>query len=161
MFDVVKSSEENEWRNQEPLLTPIAKLKAWEKRSVPTKLEPKILKSYNDLYINTDEDLPESNFTNIPRATPWTLTTLIALHPVGQWNKFRWFRWECNRPFGDIYTMIIKGKLFLREVYYIPSLCNNIMSLGQLSEVGNKVVLKGEYLWIHDNKKKLMMKVDK
>ena len=57
--------------------------------------------------------------------------------------------------------MIIKGKLFLREVYYIPSLCNNIMSLGQLSEVGNKVVLKGEYLWVHDNKKKLMMKVKK
>ena len=84
MFDVVKSSEENEWRNQEPLLTPIAKLKAWEKRSVPTKLERKILKSYNDLYINTDEDLPESNFTNIPRTTLWTLTPLIALHPVGQ-----------------------------------------------------------------------------
>ena len=57
--------------------------------------------------------------------------------------------------------MIIKGKLFLREVYYIPSLCNNIMSLGQLSEVGNTVVLKGEYLWVHDNKKKLMMEVKK
>lgn len=47
----------------------------------------------------------------------------------------------------------------LIDVYYIPSLCNNIISLGQMSEIGNKVVLKGEYLWIHDECKRLLMKV--
>ena len=61
-------------------------LQSWKlgrRGRVPTKLEPKILKSYNDLHINTDEDLSKPIFTNIPRTTPWTLTTLIALHSTG------------------------------------------------------------------------------
>lgn len=46
----------------------------------------------------------------------------------------------------------------LREVY-IPSLCNNIISLGQLSEDGNKVVLNEEHLWVYDEREKLLIKV--
>lgn len=34
----------------------------------------------------------------------------------------------------------------LKGVYYIPNLCNNIITLGQLSEEGNKVVLNGNFL---------------
>lgn len=33
----------------------------------------------------------------------------------------------------------------LKEVFFIPTLCNYIISLGQLSEIGNKVVMNGEY----------------
>lgn len=47
----------------------------------------------------------------------------------------------------------------LREVYYIPSLYNNIISLGQLSEEGNKVTLNGDLLWVHDKRGTLLMKV--
>lgn len=36
---------------------------------------------------------------------------------------------------------------------------NNIISLGQLSEDGNKVILNGEFLWVYDTKVKLLMKV--
>ena len=73
--------------------------------------------------------------------------------------------------FGDGSTVTIKGKgsinfsckngekRCLQQVYYIPSLRNNIISLGQLSEEGNKVVLQGEYLWVHDKQGKLLMKV--
>lgn len=40
-------------------------------------------------------------------------------------------------------------------------MCNNIISLGQLSEDGNKVVLNGEYLWVYDDRGKLLMKVQR
>ena len=49
----------------------------------------------------------------------------------------------------------------LREVYFIHALCNYIISLGQLSEDGNRVVLCGEYLWVYDACGKLLMKVSK
>lgn len=52
-------------------------------------------------------------------------------------------------------------KCMLREVYFIPNLCNNIISLVQLSESGSKVLIKGEFLWIYDENDKLIMKVKK
>lgn len=50
-------------------------------------------------------------------------------------------------------------KRMLKEVYHIPSLCNNIISLGQLAEGGDKIVMLGSFLWIHDSTGKLLMKV--
>lgn len=47
----------------------------------------------------------------------------------------------------------------LLDVYYIPNLCNNIISLGQMSETGSRVVLKGENLWVYDEKERLLMKI--
>lgn len=73
--------------------------------------------------------------------------------------------------FGDGSKVDIKGKgtiifrckngeeLILQEVYFIPHLCNNIISLGQLSEDENKVVIKGSFLWVYDSKERLIMKV--
>lgn len=60
--------------------------------------------------------------------------------------------------FGDGSSVSIEGKgsiVFrckngeercLKDVYYIPTLKNNIIILGQLSESGNKVVLQDNYL---------------
>ncbi|KAL8100917.1 hypothetical protein AgCh_032970 [Apium graveolens] len=73
--------------------------------------------------------------------------------------------------FGDGSTVKIQGKgsinfkckngeeRMLHEVYYIPSLYSNIISLGQLSEEGNEVILKGNYLWVYEKKGSLLMKV--
>ncbi|XP_074363311.1 uncharacterized protein LOC141703780 [Apium graveolens] len=73
--------------------------------------------------------------------------------------------------FGDGSTVHIKQKgsiifkfktgeeRLLQEVYYIPSLCNNIISLSQLSEEGDKITLNGDMLWVHDKQGKLLMKV--
>ncbi|XP_074374845.1 uncharacterized protein LOC141715651 [Apium graveolens] len=49
----------------------------------------------------------------------------------------------------------------LKDIYYIPALCSNIISLGQLSEDGNKVILDGDYLWVYDERGRLLMKVKK
>lgn len=73
--------------------------------------------------------------------------------------------------FCDGSTVDIKGKgsvifcckngeeRLLNEVYYIPMLRNNIISLGQLFEDGIKVTLNGNFLWVHDEKGMLLMKV--
>lgn len=73
--------------------------------------------------------------------------------------------------FGDGSTVDIKGKgsilfkckngeeLIFNEVHYIPTLRNNILSLGQMSENGNEFVLKGNYLKVYDKQRRLLMNV--
>ncbi|XP_074336381.1 uncharacterized protein LOC141673529 [Apium graveolens] len=76
-----------------------------------------------------------------------------------------------NIKFGDGSTISIKGKgkiafqckngeeMTLKEVYYIPDLCNDIINIGQLYETRNKVILDGDYSWVHEASGKLLMKV--
>ncbi|KAL8110993.1 hypothetical protein AgCh_026669 [Apium graveolens] len=47
----------------------------------------------------------------------------------------------------------------LHEVYYIPSLRNNIISLVQMAEDGHKMIIRGEFLKIYDKQGKLLMNV--
>lgn len=75
--------------------------------------------------------------------------------------------------FGDGSTVDIKGKVTVTfkcknggeksfcEVYYIPNLRNNIISLGQLTKNGNKVILNGDWLWIYVERGRILMKVKK
>lgn len=49
-------------------------------------------------------------------------------------------------------------RVFL-EVYYIPRLCNDIISLGQLVEKGDQIWMQCLFLWIHDEKGRSLMKV--
>ena len=49
----------------------------------------------------------------------------------------------------------------LSDVYFIPCLRSNIISLGQLTEEGNQVTIKGEYMWIHEREGRLLMKIKK
>lgn len=46
-------------------------------------------------------------------------------------------------------------------MYYIPNLCSNIISLGQLSEDGDEIKIKEPFLWVHDRRGRLLMKVHK
>ena len=47
----------------------------------------------------------------------------------------------------------------LPEVYYIPRLCSNIISLGQMTEDGNKVVMTGDFMKVYDRNDTLLMQV--
>jgi hypothetical protein len=70
--------------------------------------------------------------------------------------------------FGDGSLVIIRGRgsvLFkcqngehrvLTEVYYIPDLRSNIISLGQMDEAGCKVLIKNSELHIFDRPRKLV-----
>lgn len=103
----------------------------------------------------------------------WYLDNGASNHMTGYKSKFTDLDESVTGKvkFGDGSTVNIEGKgsvtfeckngeqRTLREVYYIPSLCNNIISIGQLSEEGNKVVIRGEFLWVFDECEKLLMKV--
>lgn len=103
----------------------------------------------------------------------WYLDNGASNHMTGQRSKFKELDEKITGrvKFGDGSTIEIKGKgsmmfkckygeeVVFHEVYYIPTLCNNIISLGQLSEKGNKVVLNGAFLWVYDTQVRLLMKV--
>ncbi|KAL8107627.1 hypothetical protein AgCh_024147 [Apium graveolens] len=103
----------------------------------------------------------------------WYLDNGASNHMSGQRTNFKDLDEKITGrvKFGDVSMVHIKGKgsvIFkckngeesvLREVYYILSLCHNIISLGQLAEKGNKVTLNGDLLWVHDKQGKLLMRV--
>ncbi|XP_039141206.1 uncharacterized protein LOC120278480 [Dioscorea cayenensis subsp. rotundata] len=73
--------------------------------------------------------------------------------------------------FGDDSVVDIQGKgtimfqcqngehRLLTDVYFIPSLCSNIVSLGQLDEHGCESVIKGGYLCVYDKGGRLFARV--
>lgn len=61
---------------------------------------------------------------------------------------------------GSINMMCKNGmERELKEVYFIPTLRSNIISLGQLSEEGHKVILEGDLLRVYDTSGKLLIRV--
>lgn len=103
----------------------------------------------------------------------WYLDNEASNHMTGSRTKFAELDESVTGKvrFGDGSSVEIAGKgtvimickngeeIPLRDVYFIPSLRNNIVSLGQLSEDGNRVVLRGEFLWVFDKEECLLMKV--
>ncbi|PWA92889.1 zinc finger, CCHC-type [Artemisia annua] len=73
--------------------------------------------------------------------------------------------------FGDGSYVQIKGKgsillgcknqeqKVISDVYYIPNLKSNILSLGQLTEIGCRVIMDGDNLTLYDKSRNLLMKV--
>ena len=47
----------------------------------------------------------------------------------------------------------------LTDVYYIPCLRSNIISLGQLDESGCQIAIRGGYLKLHDRRQRLLATV--
>nr|GEV43536.1 hypothetical protein [Tanacetum cinerariifolium] len=112
----------------------------------------------------------ESNTSKV-----WYLDNGACNHMTGDREKFS----DINRSvqgyvwFGDgskvkikengSITFVCKNgeKRVLQDVYHIPSLCNNIISLGQLSKHGDMIQISGAHLWVHDKNGKLLMKVNR
>ncbi|XP_074341894.1 uncharacterized protein LOC141679290 [Apium graveolens] len=105
---------------------------------------------------NIDSNQVESNLRYLDNGA--------SNHMTGQKSKFKILDEQITSQvkFGDGSTMEIKGRgsismkckdgqeRVLNEVYFIPSLRSNIISIGQLIEEGSKVVIRGEYIWIFD-----------
>ena len=96
-------------------------------------------------------------------------------HITGQKSRFKELDEGISGhvKFGDGSTVEIKGRgsIILKckdgqehvpnEVYFVPSLRNNIISIGQMSEDGYKVTIRGEHVWVYDKEEKLLMKVER
>ncbi|XP_074356127.1 uncharacterized protein LOC141695814 [Apium graveolens] len=110
---------------------------------------------------------------NQMKSNLWYLDNGASNHMTGQRSKFRVLDEKVTGQvkFGDGSVVHMKGRgsvvvrgktgeeRTLRHVYYIPSLCSNIISIGQLAEEGNKVTIGGDYLWVRDACGTLLMKV--
>nr|GEZ53824.1 hypothetical protein [Tanacetum cinerariifolium] len=132
--------------------------------------EPALLLSTFD-----EDDRVQEVFLNEENVNPRlkSATNVGSNHMTGYKDKFR----ELDRSihgsvkFRDGSKVRIEGKgsiLFkckngehrlLQEVYFIPRLCSNIISLGQLAEGDDQIIMHGSFLWVHDVKGKLLMKV--
>ncbi|KAI3684116.1 hypothetical protein L6452_33335 [Arctium lappa] len=128
-----------------------------------------------EVYLNEKHVTPTLRNSNEGSNTTkvWFLDNGASNHMTGDKEKFS----ELNESvrgyvrFGDDSKVRIEGKgsiifickngekRMLRDVYYIPSLCNNIISLGQLAQDGDRILIHGFFLWIHDKKGRLVMKV--
>ncbi|XP_074352038.1 uncharacterized protein LOC141691198 [Apium graveolens] len=127
------------------------------------------------MLLKEDSVVPKLRTSNEERreSQVWYLDNGTDNHITGAREKFKDLdeRVTGKVRFGDgsIVNIMGKGKIvfqckngverILTDVYYIHDLCNNIISLGQLSEAENRVILDGEYLWVYEDSGKLLMKV--
>lgn len=133
-------------------------------------------KGENTLLINEERVTPKLSIKDEMKqsiSNVWYLDNGSSNHMSGQRSKFKELNEQVTGQvkFEDGSTVNIEGKgsvVFrykngeekeLKDVYYIPSLCNNIISIGQLSEEGNKAVFSGDFVWIYENQGRLLMKV--
>lgn len=126
------------------------------------------------MLLNEERMLPELRVEDDRKESQiWYLDNGASSHMTGQKGKFKDLDESVTGlvRFGDGSTVNVKGRgtvsfackngevKLLNDVYFIPSLRNNIISLGQLSEDGDKVVIEGEYLSVYDEKGRLLMRV--
>ncbi|KAI3518152.1 hypothetical protein L1887_06594 [Cichorium endivia] len=131
----------------------------------------------NWVFLNEESLKPQlqthGNSQNLSRI--WYLDTGASNHMTGDKSKFRSLNESIQGyvKFGNESRVRIEGKgsvVFkckdggqrkLNEVYYIPDLCSNIISLGQLAEGGDEINIKGPFLWVRDSIGRLLMKVQR
>ncbi|KAL0400394.1 UNVERIFIED_CONTAM: Copia protein [Sesamum radiatum] len=103
----------------------------------------------------------------------WYLDNGVCNYMTGDKSKFVHIDTKVTDDvrFGDDTKVEIKGKgtvilatksgdhKLLHNVYYIPKMKNNILSIGQLMESGHKVKMEDKYLWLRDHDDRLVAKV--
>ncbi|KAD5961160.1 hypothetical protein E3N88_12633 [Mikania micrantha] len=125
--------------------------------------------------LNEEKVFPAKYTDNDGKEDVWYLDNGASNHMTGNIGMFADLNTDVggNVRFGDESTVGIKGKgtvLFdcktgdqfaLTNVYYIPALKNNVISLGQLTEGGYEAVMKDNYLRLFDETERLVMKVQR
>nr|GEY92710.1 zinc finger, CCHC-type [Tanacetum cinerariifolium] len=106
-------------------------------------------------------------------ASMWYLDNCASNHMTGTKSHFKDIDESVSGRihFGDGSYVQIKGRgsillgcrnqeqKIVSNVYYIPNLKSNILSLGQLTKIGCKVIMEGNKLTLYDKSKKLLMKI--
>nr|GEY30356.1 zinc finger, CCHC-type [Tanacetum cinerariifolium] len=128
---------------------------------------------HEEVLLNEGQIQPEKYAST--DASIWYLDNGASNHMTGTKSHFR----DINESitgrihFGDGSYVQIKGRSsillgcknneqkIVSDVYYIPNLKSNIISLGQLTEIGCKIIMDGNKLNLYDKNKKLLIKVER
>lgn len=103
----------------------------------------------------------------------WYLDNGASNHMCGDKSKFVELEEKAagSVTFGDASKIQIEGKgtilirlkdgthKLISDVYYVPKLKSNILSLGQLMEKGYEILMKDRSLWLRDRSANLIAKV--
>ncbi|XP_074356671.1 uncharacterized protein LOC141696427 [Apium graveolens] len=113
---------------------------------------------------NISPKLNTNNKGNQTESNVWYLDNGASNHMTGIKSKLCELDESVTGrvEFGDGSAVEIKGRgsmivkcnngeeRMIRDVYFIPTLHSNILSLGQLAEEGNKVVMNNNHLWVYE-----------
>lgn len=134
--------------------------------------EAEDLMMHEIIFLNEKNMKPQDFETNLAGENTWYLDNGASNHMTGNRNYFRSLDETITGKvqFGDDSRIDIKGKgsvLFvsgdgekrvLADVYYILDLRSNIISLGQATESGCDIRMRGDYLTLTDKDGKLITK---
>jgi hypothetical protein len=124
--------------------------------------------------------VPQTVFLNEERVVPvpaaagvWYLDTCANSHMTGTRDSFvtldESIKGSVRFGDGSLVTIAGKGNVLFRcsdgnqrilaDVFFIPKLCTNIISLEQLDENGCKSVIEGGFLCVFDQQRRLLVRV--
>ncbi|KAG7558463.1 Zinc finger CCHC-type [Arabidopsis thaliana x Arabidopsis arenosa] len=127
------------------------------------------------VYLNEKHCVPSNFETSINGEECWYLDNGASNHMTGDKRYFDRLDETISGKvrFGDDSRIDIKGKgtiaftdangrpRIMTEVYFIPDLKSNIISLGQATESGCDIRMKGEILTMLDSEGKLLVKAER
>ena len=137
--------------------------------------EAEELMMHEVVYLNEENVMPSKFETNSDQDNIWYLDNGASNHMTGNREYFSELDEKLSGKvmFGDDSRIDIKGKgsiLFLSKdgkrkilanVYFIPDLRSNIISLGQATESGCDVRMKEDYLTLYDREGNLLVKANR
>lgn len=143
---------------------------AFENKADDTQEADKLL-MHEVVFLNEKNVKPKDYATGTDDERIWYLDNGASNHMTGKQGYFKSIDESITGKvrFGDDSRIDIKGKgsiLFisqngaekiLADVYYIPDLKSNIISLGQATEAGCEIRMKEELLTLHDKEGKLVV----
>lgn len=133
------------------------------------------LMTHEVVYLNEKNCIPEKYETNTDAEDIWYLDNEARNHMTGDRRHFSEIDSIITGKvrFGDNSRINIKGKgtisfidmngesRKMMEVYFIPDLKSNIISLGQAIEAEFDIRIRGEHLTMHDSHGKLLVKANR